>query len=325
MNILPLEAQVRIVSALVEGVSIRATSRLTGADRETVGRYGLVVGEACARLHDARVRGLRSTLIQCDELWSFVGKKQHRVRDDDPAEFGDEYTFLGIDEVSKLIISWRTGKRDGANTRAFALDLRVRVLGRPQVSTDAFKPYENALEEAFGCEIDYGQVVKLYAGDSTRMDAAHRYSPGHVTAIAKAVIAGTPDLARICTSHAERANLSVRLHVRRFTRLTNGFSKSLRHLRAAVALFVAWFNFCRIHETLRVTPAMAADLTDHVWDVAELIREATATPDAPGTPEPTPSEAPPVAPTAIAAGGAAVPNVAQLRHPRLVLIRGGLA
>jgi hypothetical protein len=274
MSRLPFEMQVRIASALVEGTSIRSVERQLGVHRDTIMRFGVKAGEACAELHDSLVRDLHSTTIQLDEAWSFVFKKQKRVRPDDPPERGDQYTFIATDANTKLAITWLVGKRTAANTCIFANDLRARVLGRPQITSDGFRPYVDALDRAFGSEMDYAMLVKMYAEDHPGGEAARRYSPGQITGTQTTVIAGYPDPAKINTSYSERANLTLRMQQRRFTRLTNGFSKKARNLRAAVSLHMAWYNWCRVHETLRVTPAMAAGLTDHVWSIAELLLAA---------------------------------------------------
>lgn len=274
MNSLAFDKKVRVVSALVEGVSIRATERLTDVARNTIGRINLDVGEGCRRLHNAMFRGLQVNVLEVDEIWAFIGKKQRRLTDEDPPERGDCYTYLGIDANRKAIVSFAVGKRDSLTTCDFITDLRDRITNRPQISTDGFIPYVEAIAAAFGDDVDYAQILKTYAGTNT--DDDRRYSPPKCIASVKRPISGKPDPDRISTSYVERQNLTVRMQVRRFTRLTNAFSKRMRNHAAAVALYVAWYNFCRAHETLRVTPAMALDVTDHVWSVAELIDAALA-------------------------------------------------
>jgi IS1 family transposase len=326
MNVLPIEKQASVVGALVEGTSIRATARQTDVDRETVMNLGVDAGEACASLHNALVRDLNVAELELDELWAFVGKKQKRVAEkDDPMAVGDQYTYLGIDRNRKLIVSFATGKRDDPATQAFVVDLRARILNRPQITTDGFIPYVEAIEKAFGADVDYAQLIKDYEGDPGARKAQHRYSPGKITSIEKRRIMGRPDEDRICTSHAERLNLSVRMSQRRFTRLTNGFSKKLRNHRASVALFAAHYNFCRVHETLRMTPAMAAGLTDHIWSIRELLDRAFATPPntaPPAMPIPPVDDGP--APLSRAAIGGAVLAYRPGR-PTLRVIRGGRA
>jgi IS1 family transposase len=284
------ENQVRIISALTEGCAIRATERLTGVHRDTVMRLGLRVGEGCERLHDRMMRDLNVNLIQLDEQWDFIGKKQRRVRQSDPAEMGDCWLHVALSATHKAVISYVVGKRDSAHTEALALDLRARILNRPQITSDGYPAYVGAITLAFDRSgVDFAQLVKRYATDSVRPDAAHRYSPGHITGVEKAVIRGNPDPEHISTSFVERFNLSTRMASRRFTRLTNGYSKKLANHRAAVALWIAFYNFCRVHETLRCTPAMELGITDHIWSVAELITEALGTPE---TPKPGPQSAP---------------------------------
>jgi IS1 family transposase len=194
---------------------------------------------------------------------------------DDPGEKGDCYIFTALSATHKAIVSYQIGKRSGANANAFAMDVRQRILGRPQISSDDFSPYVDAIERAFGSEVDYGQIVKVYAGEAGP-DTARRYSPGIVVDIRKAIIAGAPNRKKISTSFVERSNLTIRMQCRRLTRLTNAFSKKLENHVAAVAMFVAHYNLCRVHETLRVTPAMAFGVTNHIWTIGELIAAATA-------------------------------------------------
>ncbi len=288
MNTLPLERQTAVVAALAEGMSIRSTERLTGVHRDTIMRLALRVGFGCDTLHDRLMQNLRPMLIELDELWAFIGKKQKRVTPDDAHEKGDCYTFLALDSTDKAILAYRCGKRDGETTQLFIDDLKWRILGAPVISSDGFGPYAEAVVEAFAPRLHYGQVIKRYH-EEPMIDAARRYSPGQVVAVNRHVIYGRP--LKICTSHVERQNLSVRMACRRFTRLTNGFSKKLASHAAAVSLFVAHHNFCRIHETIRTTPAIAMGRTDHVWSIAELVREALATHDE------TPQLPPPVEPS----------------------------
>ena len=249
------------------------------------------------RLHDRLIRNLQVNLLQLDEAWSFVGCKQKRVKNRKRTEIaaevlGDQYAFIGMDATRKAIISYSIGKRDGETTDEFAMDLRQRIVNRPQITTDGFRPYVAAIEAAFGEDVDYAMLVKLYAGGGgAGATAEQRYSPGHVIGVEKTVIQGNPKHEHISTSFVERQNLTLRMQIRRFTRLTNGFSKKLENHRAAMALHVAYYNFCRVHETLSVTPAMELGITDHVWSISELINVALAEPkDAPPPPAaPTPS------------------------------------
>lgn len=273
MNILPIEKQTQIVSALAEGCSIRATERLTGVHRDTIMRLGVRVGQGCSQLHDRLYRNLNVPLIELDEVWSYVGKKQRRVTPNDALEKGDQYIFTALDSVHKNILAYRVGKRDMTNTCEFAADLRQRVLNRPQISSDGFASYPDAIERAFGIDVNYGQIVKQYRGEPP-ITTARRYSPGVIVGIEKSVISGKPIRERISTSLVERSNLTLRMQSRRFTRLTNGFSKKLENHQAAVSLFISHYNLCRVHETIRVTPAMALGVTDHIWTIGELIDAA---------------------------------------------------
>lgn len=286
MKVLPMGTRVRVVSALAEGVSLRATGRLTDVSRPTVTDLLLRVGEGCRALLDERMRDLHCDVLELDEVWSFVGcKEAHRV-EDHPDEYGDQYTWIAIDARTKLVPCFRVEKRTTAAANAFAADLRARVLGAPQITTDGFKPYVEAIEAAFGSKVNYAQILKTYQGDeaggASRDDV--RYSRGRVVRSVKRVVTGTPDESKIGTSYVERGNLTLRMSQRRFTRLTNAFSKRLDNLRAAVALHFGHYNFCRVHMTLRVTPAMEAGITDHVWSVEELIDAALAAYEAPPPP-----------------------------------------
>lgn len=243
-------------------------------------RLGARIGAGCAVIHDAMFNGLRVGQIQIDELWAFVGKKQRRLRPSDPPERGDCYTFIALDALGKSILAYQTGKRDGDTAREFLTDLRARVIGAPMLSSDAFAPYQNLVAEIFGDEVHYGQIVKRYIGEPHR-DAARRYSPGIVIDVERTKLLGQPPEHLIGTSHIERLNLTVRMRQRRFTRLTNAYSKKVENHAAAVSLFVAHYNFCRVHETLRVTPAMELGLSDRAWSTSALIKAsevALATP-----------------------------------------------
>ena len=273
MNVLALEKQVAVIGALCEGLSIRSVERLTGAHRDTIMRLGVRVGTGCAELHDVMFHGLRAGQIQIDELWAFIGKKQRKLTPDDPPERGDCYTFIALDAINKAIVSYHSGKRDGDSARAFLTDLRERVVGSPIMSSDAFPAYEGLVANVFGSEVHYGQIVKRFVGEPHK-DAARRYSPGVVVAVDREAKIGFPPRFLIGTSHVERANLTVRMSQRRFTRLTNAYSKRVENHAAAVSLFVAHYNFCRVHEALRVTPAMELGLVDRVWPVSTLIEAA---------------------------------------------------
>lgn len=268
MNIIPHDKQIAIIASLCEGVSIRATERLTGVHRDTIMRLGARVGKGATVVHDRMMRGLNIARIELDETWSYVGKKQRKITPEDSKEKGDQYVFIALASTAKAILSYRVGKRDMANTQAFVSDLRARVINAPEISSDGFSAYPQAIEDAFGMDCTYGQILKKYAGEPS-INAARRYSPGYVVGVEKASIVGTPN--HISTSYVERQNLSVRMHSRRFTRLTNAFSKKLENHVAAFGLHAAYYNFCRVHETLRTTPAMALGVADHIWTIGELI------------------------------------------------------
>lgn len=287
MNVLPFDKQVQVISALTEGCSIRSTERLTGANRNTVMTLGVRVGEGCERLHDRLMRDLNVGIIECDEQWDFIAKKQKRVKQGDPSEFGDVWLHVALSATHKAVISYVVGKRDGTYTQELADDLRGRILNRPQITADGYAPYIGAIEAAFGTDVDFATIVKKYVGDSNLPDAAHRYSPGHVAGVERTVIRGRPKRENISTSYVERFNLSSRMQMRRCTRLTNGFSKKLENHRAAISLWIAFYNLCRVHETLRCTPAMALGVTDHIWTIAELVAAALES----GTPPPLPHPA----------------------------------
>ena len=215
------------------------------------------------------MRRLPCRIVQVDEIWTYVAKKEKRVTvDDDPTVVGDQYVFVAMDSETKLVPCFRVGKRNSANTWYFVQDLSQRISGRPQITTDGFRPYVPAVEDAFGANVDYAMLVKIY-GEPDESDK--RYSPGEIVETRPIPISGEPKPWLISTSHIERQNLTMRMQLRRFTRLTNAFSKKLENLKAALALHFAWYNFCRVHSTLRVTPAMAAGIAEHVWGLEEVV------------------------------------------------------
>ena len=282
MNQLPLPRQVQIVTLLTEGMSLRAIHRLTHVHRDTILRLSITVGEACDRLHDALMRDLQPAFLQLDEQWTFIHTKQRRLKTDDPDEYGSAYLWLAFDPQSKAVLSYHVGKRTAADALVLVRDLHSRLLNHPQISTDGFEVYVDAIREVFGVRgADYGMIVK---------DAN----------FTKEVVFGEPDLEQVSTSLIERCNLTTRMQLRRHARRTNAHSKLLANHRTAVALHFAFYHFCRVHETLRVTPAMELGLTDHIWSVAELIEEAR------GMQAPDPPPAQPVR-----------------RPPRLRVIQGG--
>ena len=272
MNVLKMEKKLAVISALVEGNSIRSIERMTGVHQDTITRLLIRVGEKCTDILDQHLRSFRSHLIQVDEIWTFVRKKERRLTDEEKlnAEIGDQYVFVALDAESKLIPSYMVGKRDGQTALRFMLDLQNRLTGngRIQLTSDGFRAYLDAVEQAFGSEIDYAQLVKLYSAENP---GPGRYSPPRVSEVISTVINGNPNPSLISTSYVERQNLTMRMAIRRFTRLSNGFSKKLANLKAAVALHFAYYNFVRIHRTLRVTPAMEAGVTNRLWELADLI------------------------------------------------------
>jgi IS1 family transposase len=270
MNILPLDKRVRIVSALVEGNSLRAASRMVGVSVNTVMKLLADLGPICEEYHDQHVRGVRARRVQCDEIWSFCYAKDRNLPDRMRGQpgVGSVWTWTALDADSRLMVSWMVGDHDAECAGQFMLDLSRRIDGRCQLTTDGHAVYERAAEDAFGWQIDYAQLVKLY-GEPREEES--RYSPCECKGAVKTPIIGRPVRQDIFTSHAERQNLSMRMGMRRYTRLTNAFSKKLANLRAAVALSFMHYNYCRIHQTLRLTPAMEAGLSDHVWEPSELV------------------------------------------------------
>jgi len=272
MNITPLGKQIQIVSALVEGNSIRATARMIGVEHKTVMRILLRVGDACGRLLNERVRRIRAKRVQVDEIWTYVFKKQGNLdEDDNEAIMGDQYVFVAIDAETKLSICHLVGKRDATSAFYLIQDLQSRLANRVQLTTDGFKPYLSAVEDNFGADVDYGMLVKMYGGDREGSAGPAWYGPAHIVTAMPTRITGDPAWKHISTSYIERQNLTIRMQARRFTRLTNAFSKKLENLKAQVALHFAHYNFVRIHQTLRVTPAMAAGITDHLWGLDDLV------------------------------------------------------
>jgi IS1 family transposase len=267
MNVLPVEKQAQIINALVEGCSVRATARLVGVEHKTVMRVLLRAGDRCEQLLNERMRRLPCKLVQVDELWTYVGKHERFLQpEDNSAIMGDQYVFVAMDSESKLIPCFRIGKRTSATAWYFMQDLEARLANRVQLTTDGFRPYLTAVESAFGTEIDYAMLVKLYENDSRSA-----YSPGELVDARPVPVMGNPKPHLISTSHIERQNLTIRMQLRRFARLTNAFSKKLDNLKAALAVHFAWYNFCRVHQTLRVTPAMESGISDHAWSIGDIL------------------------------------------------------
>lgn len=273
MNRTPPARRAQIINCLVEGNSIRSTERMTNTHRDTICRLLVEVGEGCQRIMDEKMRDLPCNLVQVDEIWSYVGKKQARLKPgEDRTRLGDQWTFVALDTDTKLVPTYRVGKRTRAEATAFMTDLSERLANRVQISSDALNSYVDAVERAFGDDVDYGQAVKFYDAEPI---GPGRYAPPRVVSQTKHVVAGNPEQARISTSLVERQNLTMRMSMRRFTRLTNAFSKKVENLRAAVSLHFAHYNFVRLHKTLRVAPAMAAGVSNRLWTIDELIEQTS--------------------------------------------------
>jgi IS1 family transposase len=271
MNKLTDDKRVQVVAALVEGNSIRSTVRMTGVAKNTVQKLLLDIGAACSEYLNKTLCDLKSERVQMDELWSFVAAKQKNVTPAVVARTGyagDAWTFVAIDADSKLVISWMVGPRDAKSAKAFLDDVAGRLSNRVQVTTDGHKMYFAAVPDAFPQGVDFAQLVKIYGAPN---DGEKRYSPAQCIGCEPHTITGNPDPKHISTSYIERQNLTVRMGNRRFTRLTNAFSKKIENHVASIALHYMHYNFVRIHQTLRVTPAMAAGVSDRLWDVSDLI------------------------------------------------------
>jgi IS1 family transposase len=270
MNKLSTEKQSQVVAALVEGNSIRATVRMTGVSKNTIAKLLVELGAACADYLDKALVNLNCKRIQCDEIWSFVGAKEKNVPAEKRGQFGigDVWTWTAMDADSKLMVSWLVGGRDAGTAYGFVQDLAKRLANRVQLTTDGHRAYLSAIEENFGSEIDYAMLVKLYGNDR---ENESRYSPAECIGCREVVVTGSPDPKHISTSYIERQNLTMRMSMRRFTRLTNAFSKKLDNHIASLAIHYMHYNFCRVHQTLRVTPAMEAKVADHIWSISELV------------------------------------------------------
>jgi IS1 family transposase len=269
MNRLSKEQRIRVVAALVEGNSLRSTSRMTGVARNTVTTLLLDLAEACAAYHDRHVRNLKVRRLQCDEIWNFVGAKAKNTTPEKKAEgWGDTWTWTALDADTKLCVSYLVGGRDLGWATEFMHDCAIRIRNRVQITTDGHRAYMEAVESAFGADIDYAQLQKIYGAPAENHT---RYSPATCIGCDMKVVSGNPDPKHVSTSFVERQNLSMRMSIRRFTRLTNAFSKKVENHAAAVALWFMYYNFCRVHQTLRVTPAMEAGISNHVWSVEELV------------------------------------------------------
>ncbi|MBV8738227.1 MAG: DDE-type integrase/transposase/recombinase [Alphaproteobacteria bacterium] len=273
MNKLSRERRAQILSMMVEGNSIRSIVRMTGVSKNTITKLLEDAGEACLDYHDRYMRGITAKRVQCDEIWSFAWCKQKNVAKAKRKDLahGDIWTWVAIDAETKLVISYRVGGRDAEYAMALMNDLRQRVTTRLQLTTDGHSPYLQAVEEAFGADIDYAMLVKLYGEPPASPEAAKRYSPSECIGTRKREITGKPDPEHISTSYVERQNLTMRMAIRRFTRLTNAFSKKVENHAHSVAIHFMHYNFVRIHQSLRVTPAMAAGITPTLWSLMDLV------------------------------------------------------
>lgn len=270
-NFISERERVAIVSALVEGNSLRATSRMTGCVRNTVSKLLVDLGRACAAFQDVTLRNLKCRRIQLDEIWSFVGCKQKNLPPEMHDTFGrgDVWTWTAIDAETKLVPCWMVADRSAGSAHAFVADLASRLASRVQLTSDGLRAYVNAVEDAFGADVDFAQLVKIYGHEGK--PGAERYSPAECTGTREVAIAGNPDPRHISTSYVERQNLTMRMGMRRFTRLTNAFSKKVENHEAAISLHFMHYNFARVHQSLRITPAMAAGVSDHVWELEEIV------------------------------------------------------
>jgi len=265
-NTLPIEKQVMAIGALVEGSSIRSVERMTGIHRDTIMRLGVRVGEACGKMMHEKMRELPCKKVEVDELWAVVKKKDKQIKEGDSEDFGSAWTFVAIDPETKAVPSFLVGKRDAESTDAFIADLSARMKNRIQLSSDAMGHYLSAVEESFGGEVDYGQIVKTYRSTETE----GRYSPPQIEFVKRSTLIG--EAHRVSTSIVERQNLTMRMHCRRLTRLTNGFSKKLENLKAAISLHFAYYNFVKVHSSIRCTPSMALGVSSRLWTVLMVLR-----------------------------------------------------
>src|SRR5579862_89541 len=275
MNRLPIQERARIIGMLIEGLSLRATSRLADVSINTVTKLLVDVGSASAEYQDRTLRNLKCKRIQCDEIWAFVYSKQKNVPADKKGKFGfgDVWTWTAIDADTKLVPSFMIGNRDARTAKIFIDDLASRLASRVQLTTDGLKAYLEAVEGAFGADVDYAQLVKIYGASQEET----RYSPAECLGCERKAVTGKPDPAHVSTSYVERQNLTMRMGIRRFTRLTNAFSKKVENHAYQFALHFMHYNFCRIHTTLRCTPAMEAQVTDHVWTIEEMLAKIVKT------------------------------------------------
>lgn len=269
-NKLPTEKKIMAISMLCEGNSIRSIERMTGIHRDTIMRLGVRVGQACADIMDDKMRGLDLHNIQVDELWGFIGAKAKTAKANDMGDdFGDVWVWVALDAETKLVPCHTVGKRDRYHANLFIGDLAERLVSRPQISSDALKAYKDAIERAFGSNVDYGTVIKTFT--HTDLEATRRYSPADVLKIKKEAVQGNPDMRACSTSYIEKQNHTARMHCRRLSRLTNAFSKKRENFEAAISLHYTYYNFCKRHTTIRCTPAMEAGVADSQWTPADLV------------------------------------------------------
>lgn len=272
-NVLKTEKQIAVIAALAEGMAIRQVERMTEIHRDTIMRLGVRVGQGCARIMDEKMRDLPCANIQVDELWGFIQKKKRNLTADDDPSRGDAWTFCALDADTKLVPAYKVGKRDLPTAKAFMDDLSGRLRNRVQLSSDGLRAYVEAVEQSFGADVDYGQIVKTYAAVESSAPQ-RRYSAPELVNITKNSIMGNPEDALISTSYVERLNLTTRHHMKRLARLTIAFSKKLENFEAAVGLHFAYYNFVKTHRTIRCTPAMAAGVERSQWTVADLVEMA---------------------------------------------------
>ena len=270
MNKLTNERRIQVIAALVEGNSIRATVRMTGVAKNTIVKLLEDVGEACANFQDEAMRNLPCRRLECDEIWSFCYAKKKNVAPEHQGilGYGDVWTWVAIDADTKLVPCWHVGRRDANAASEFIADLASRLKNRVMLTTDGFKPYLEAVEESFGADIDYAMLIKIYGASQDEV----RYSPAECCGTRTEVITGDPFPPMVSTSYVERQNLTMRMSMRRFTRLTNGFSKKLENHMHAIALHYMYYNFCRIHQSLRCTPAMEAGISKKVWEIEDIVK-----------------------------------------------------
>ncbi|MCK6588752.1 MAG: IS1 family transposase [Polyangiaceae bacterium] len=271
--------RLRVIHALCEGTSVNSTARQTGASKNAILRLLPRIGEGAARLHNRLVRGIAAAQIQADEIWSYVRKKERRVTENDPPGVGEAYCFIGIDVNTRLVLSYLVGRRDAASANSFIADLRSRLTVMPQIVTDGFAPYVDAVLGSFGASVNYAMVNKHFRS-KPRPDDEVRYEPPRGVWLTKQVISGAPDMDRATTVHIESHNRTVRTHVRRMTRLSNAFSKKIENHCAALAMHFLYYNFVLVHSEIKTTPAVAAKLTDRAWTAAEMVEACLAEPAA---------------------------------------------